>query len=651
MICLNDKWPANSKTIVRQTLACAMILIAGTTGAQSLVAEPVQDLAYGEALFQFYDENYFTAATRILVAQEQGTLPNHSDDASLLLGGLYLSYGQQDEAAEIFSALLDTTRPQVRDRAWLYLAEIAWQRGNPDRAVQALGSIGDGLDDEFLARRELLQARIAIDQQRYDDAVSVLSNWSGGEQLAAYAQFNLGVALIRQGESARGIEYLKAVGGGKFRAPGKSRWRFVDRLKFWSRKKKGDTTIDESTALRDRANLALGYAHLQNDEADLAIGYLQRIRGNGELANKALLGAGWAALEQEQYAKALAFWEPLKKGDRLDPAVQESLLAIPFARHGMGEEQRALNEYQLAIDHFDDEISHLSSFGDKLLEKDFLRTLLLDDDATNMGWFWQLDDIPNSVETRYLYHLIADHEFQEGLKNFRDLSFLQQNLLQWRDNIGAFQGMLEARRARFSQRMVTTPQAAVDDQYESLANRVAQLHQRFEQVSQNKDALALATQLEQENWETLNGIEARLASLPSGKVAQATEKHRLLKGVMQFDLEQSYPVRLWEMRKTSRAVEKELKKSSELSQSLQAAQIFTPERFAGFDLRLAQLEPQIDVLLKRIDVAMGTHERYLAELAEERIEKHKQRLRAYLSEAQFALATTYDRAAKQSEGQ
>ncbi len=86
----------------------------------------VRDLEYGHSLFHFYQEDYFESAARLLAAQEQGRVSHHVDDADLLLGGIYLSYGQQRDANAIFERLLDErVDSTVRDRAWLYAAQLA----------------------------------------------------------------------------------------------------------------------------------------------------------------------------------------------------------------------------------------------------------------------------------------------------------------------------------------------------------------------------------------------------------------------------------------------------------------------------------------------------------------------------------------------
>ena len=58
----------------------------------------VKDPHYGEVLFYFYQEDYFPAIVRLLAAQKQARVEQHVDEAELLRGGLYLSYGNHLEA-------------------------------------------------------------------------------------------------------------------------------------------------------------------------------------------------------------------------------------------------------------------------------------------------------------------------------------------------------------------------------------------------------------------------------------------------------------------------------------------------------------------------------------------------------------------------
>ncbi|MGI9219503.1 MAG: tetratricopeptide repeat protein, partial [Woeseiaceae bacterium] len=266
----------------------------------------VDDPQYGEVLFYFYQEEYFPAIVRLLSAKQQVQLTDHIEQADLLLGGMFLSYGHHLEAASIFERLLeDNTRPEVRDRTWFFLAKIWKQRGYLDKAEMALAQLSGELPDDMLREARMLQAQILIDSGRYGEAVAQLARWRGRSEWSRYAQFNLGVALVRNGdvETASGI--LNELGS-------------------------MNPYNEETAALRDKANLALGYSLLQDGRPAAAKAPLQRVRLEGPFSNKALLGVGWADAELNNYERALVPWMELRGRDLLDPAVQEAMLAIPY---------------------------------------------------------------------------------------------------------------------------------------------------------------------------------------------------------------------------------------------------------------------------------------------------------------------------------
>ena len=102
----------------------ALLFLAGSASAAA--AEPVsgsvvRDLYYGEVLFQFFQDEHFDALTHLLVDRDAGRVANHEAESELLLGGLYLHYGQHIRAEQIFSRLLqDSSEPEVRNRASAY---------------------------------------------------------------------------------------------------------------------------------------------------------------------------------------------------------------------------------------------------------------------------------------------------------------------------------------------------------------------------------------------------------------------------------------------------------------------------------------------------------------------------------------------------
>jgi len=82
-----------------------------------------------------------------------------------------------------------------------------------------------------------------------------------------------------------------------------------------------------------------------------------------------------------------------------------------------------------------------------------LERVLAKDLGARYGWFWQLKSLPDAPESRYLYAVLAGHDFQEGLKNYRDLVYLNGTLERWGDSMGAFQDMIETRERAYAERL------------------------------------------------------------------------------------------------------------------------------------------------------------------------------------------------------
>ena len=117
---------------------------------------------------------------------------------------------------------------------------------------------------------------------RYDDAIRALERWQPvgdrSDAWSSYARFNIGVALVRKERVEDAAKLLDGVG--QIEAP-----------------------TEELAALRDKANLALGYAWLKAGKPDDAKAALQRVRLAGSaiqqgVARRRLGGLGTSSIHQ-----------------------------------------------------------------------------------------------------------------------------------------------------------------------------------------------------------------------------------------------------------------------------------------------------------------------------------------------------------------
>ena len=614
------KRPNPARILLLVLLQCT----APPTWADDEPEKVIRDLHYGEVLFYFYQDDYFSAITRLLAAKKLDRFPHHEDESELLLGGLYLSYGQHVQAEQIFHNLLDgNVSDSVRDRTWFYLAKIWYQRSYLEKAQGALSRIEGPLPRTLEPERRLLHAQVLMAQQRFPEAIEWLQAWDAPDDWRAYAQFNLGVALIRHGDIEGGTRILTKFGA----EPAKS---------------------EERKALRDKANLAIGYAYLQSDQAGLAMAPLQRVRLNGPFSAKALLGVGWADSAAERYENALIPWMELRTRDVLDPAVQESLLAVPYAFSKLDASGQAANHYRTAVEVFQTEMVRLDQSMASIRDGAFVRTLLAKDVNDARGWFWRLKDLPDSPSSRYLIHLLAGHEFQEALKNFRDLVYLRRNVERWESSVQAFYNIVDTANFAYVSRLPFIWEFFDNiDLYGMIADRDV-LSARYQNISSTEHILGLSTGDEQELQYELDVIAGKLSRLPyNPEIDEMRDKHRLLNGVLLWRMDEDYRSRLWRTRRELKYLDTELALAQQRYKRVLKARLRMTEKLAELEHRIQGIEPQLAALSGRVALAAAGQEDLLKNLAIDELEGQKERLATYMVQARFALAAIYDRASVQ----
>jgi len=604
-----------------RSLLALLVLVAPAAYAATAENEPivVKDPQYGEVLFYFYQEDYFPAIVRLLAAQSQQQFVNHAEEAELLLGGLYLSYGHHLEAAAIFEKMLaGNVSTEIRNRTWFFLAKIWYQRGYFDKAQQAFGFVEGELPKNLRREALMLQAQMLIETGEYDRAVALLQNFDDKTEWASYARFNIGVALVRSGR----IEEARAL---------------LDDLGNMN------PFNEELSALRDKANLALGYALLQDGQPGAAKIPLQRVRLEGPFSNKALLGVGWADAEMDNFQRALVPWMELRGRDLLDSAVQESMLAIPYAMAKLDSMGQAADHYLNAIEAFYEETNRLDQTIAHIESGQLFDEFLEADPADSAGWYWQLKQLPEGPEARYLFHILASHKFQEGLKNYRDLNYLHKNLDGWQGSIEVYENMLETRKQAYEERLPRVEEALARADIDGMVGHKLESDSTINNIEESRDWLALSTRSEFEMWGEIAALEnspALRADIP--EAAEVRDKIQLLKGVLQWQLERAFQDRLWRLRRHLTETGEALVNTQRSRRQIDETMRNEPLRFAELSDRVYDLGPRIESIKMKVDDSMADQRAFLKSIAVGELQAQKERLNVYTLQARFALAAIYD---------
>jgi len=607
-----------NRVIRRVASGILMILFSSMLAAGAAEPRVVKDPYYGEVLFYFYQQKYFTALGNLMTSQHFNRMPQHALEAELLRGGILMSYGQHIEAGRIFELLSDDRiAPEIRNRAWFYLAKIRYQRGYLDKAEQALKYISSTLPGDLEDERQVLHALLLMNRQQYQNAAELLSKLHSRSSWVQYGRYNLGVALVKSGEVDKGVLLLEQIA----RAPAKT---------------------EEMLTLRDKANLALGFHQIQGGWPDLATKHLERVRIDGLLSNKALLGMGWAFSARDQQEQALVYWQELQNRNRLDIAVQESLLAVPYALGKLGAFRRSLQQFEAAINVYTREMNRLDDSIAAIRSGKLIELLLREELVEEMGWFWKLDKLPDTPESIYLAQLISSHDFQEALKNYRDLQFALKRLEQWSSNIGIYEDMLAARRDAFTGRLPAVLSSQRTQDFAKLLAARDRYHDQLTRIETESDSTALATSQEQELLTRLERIRQGLIH-QLDKNDETRERYRLVRGLLIWNLDTDFKSRLWQVRTSLNELDRLLEETQARRSALLQAQQDEPRRFEAFNSRIRALSPRIKSLQNRAQELAHAQAVHLGDLAIAELRQQQERLATYLIHARFAVAQMYDK--------
>ena len=610
--------------VKRVVLALAGLLIA-VTGALPAMAQSVRSPHYGEALFHFYQDDLFGALTRLMAADAQSRLAGNTGDAAVLQASLALAYGlRRDALARFSNALGDDIAPDLRHQAWLQLARIALRSDDLSVARAALRALSGPLPPRHDGQRRLLSALVDMRLGRPNQAVDDLTQWRGPEALQPYARVNLGIALLRAGQTERALQVLNSL-------------------------ELPERPADDLLALRDRAALTAGFTLLGTGSPREAMAHLARVRADGPFGGRALLGAGWALAEGGDLHSAVGAWLALEERPVSDPSVQEARLAIPYAYDQLGAAGQAAAAYQAAITDLGDELRRLDAQQALLADG-----LLLEAVSPPPGAAAAADPLLSLADSGRLWlppDLLASHPFQHAARTYRELHGLRRHLQSRRRDLAAFDQMLESRRARYREYLPAAEQRLQSVDLDALQRRRDKLASRLEASADGGDVLALAGAEERAALERLDALGDAVDQLPDAtQRAPLAQRQRVLRGVLHWRLTTDFASRLHRARKSLKALDQALDELRTSRQRLDRARTLARDRLEGFESRIAGLRQRLAGLLPRLDATLEAQGARLTALAEAALAERHTAVRRRLAQARFALARLYDRATSPGAG-
>jgi len=600
------------------SLGITALFIAGTIQVSgSALQHRVEDLAYGQALFHYFQQNELPAIIQLLVAKQGSRTQTQIEESELLLADLYYSYGLYHESGMLFSRLQgEDASIGIKNRVWFNLARLNYDQGHYDTARELLAKIDDVLPVEIESERQYLLTNLYLGNMQYQQAVDASQGIIVGSVWRAYADYNLGVSMVENNQFDQGKELLDRLG----RMP-------IDSI--------------EMAALRDQANLALGFSLLRRSKPEAALTRFSRIRLQGPLSHKALLGAGWAWSRLDNFERALVSWLELTRKNTIDAATQEALLAIPSVFEQSQQKERALQFYELAANQFDSQLVILDQAAGSIRQSELIAALQQNRLVNSPGRFDRAP--PPSVTAPYLYILMASEAFEQEFRRYRELLDIRIMLAHWDGNLPTLDLMLVERRKSFEQKLPLLEQSNDLQTFTDLQRSRENYAIKLDDIEARHEYLSLASADEKQQLQRLDKIALGLNKLSDRKNTDSqADMHRLLSGLLDWQISTDFAPRLWQTRKQLRALDSAMLESERRAQSLGQLTDLSRARFAEFEHRIDGQDAKIKNLYERVGKLINRQETRINQLAINAIQQQQQRITQLRLNARYSLARLYD---------
>ena len=596
-------------------------------------ASPLRDLHFGEALFYAHQEDYFEALERLdaeIVQHHRVDEPtldsmiHHIEEAEFSVGDFELFYRMHHRAGRAIKAVLEANvADEIRNDAAYRLARIHFQKDQPSMALDVLNAMKGQIPEALGADAAYLRASVYLALGRPGDAIETLTPVQDAKSLAGFSNYNLGIAMLRDGKPELAFRQLDRAG----------RVRSTDRA---------------TLAIRDKSNLVLGTLLLEAEEFDRAQTFLDRVRLSGPFSNQALLRAGRADLSAGRFDRALVPWSVLVDRDVTDSAVQEARLALPYAYGKLGVHGRAAVLYGEAVETFQGELQKLDASILNIRSGDFLEALVREEIRHDKEWVVRLRELPDAPETFYLVGLMASHDFQTALQNYLDLDDLRGKLLVWETSLDAFSDVIHLRRGFYEPRLPEIDRAfrRLDAQMRLRLEQREHVRARLEGMLTAPRADYLATAEEQGAMRVLAQLAAQLEDNSSPEGASLRARTVRLEGMLRYRLETDYHERLTETHEHLRALEQDVETLDAQYDAFVRTRQSARHSYVGYSELIKELRSRVQSNLTQIDDVMARQGRVLESVAINELELRRTRLTDFQNQARFAYADSYDRAAK-----
>lgn len=389
----------NTKLRPLLALILATIPFLHNAGAVEISYNTTETIPLGQALYFAAEGDELKAMASLMLDDEKHALGKESDLAYIYLADNFNRQGLTADAGRYYLQVANNSnaKQSLRDTAWLEYAKLKYERGEYDAALKAVRSIQKSLDDKQTSEAAMITARALLAAGKTKEAVDAIpGSIKNSSRWALYQRYNIGSLLLGEYNNKYGAAVLHTISE-------------IDNEKQ-----------PDLAALKDQANLALGYSLLKISKGGKARSYLQQVRLNTLMSNLALLGMGWSYAIEQNYEKALVYWLELHGRPLTSAYSYEAALAIPYAFGQAGAYNQSISYYKAALNRFESDASTMNR-AKLAINSPAFGALVSGASNDEFAWIngWKLDN--EHPENIFISLFMDSPEFQLELKQYRAL--------------------------------------------------------------------------------------------------------------------------------------------------------------------------------------------------------------------------------------
>lgn len=629
---------------------CELLFICSTATGPG--AQPIDDLAYGTVLYEYYQEEYSEALLNVMIAESRGQLGEDAVRFELAKGSFAFAEGMYGYANEVFTGVPDGELTELDQmRLAFHLSREYHRRQDWDALGEELAKID--LGKSWLGKQrvhpevEFMKAEHAVEVQDFATAETAFAAMDPESPLRAYGVYNLGVAYREAG-------------------------RLDDAMRTFRGLSKMPTYTQEALDLSQRARLALALIARDQQNHTRAENVLADLPSEGRYQDVAMAAYGGLAMDTENYELAARIWMTLQEESYWTPSTATARLGFPMSLEKMSLQDRrastdlALQQYKRAEESFSHRHASLTALTNAasdpswvtgLLEV-FARPLQLDEDgkiteaqqfemqALMQNWEKQLG------HTDWLEWLATDSVHQ-ALVQWRDLGEMQTWLGGMQERMNALSEVAVEQQSRSERARGMLVDDGLLEMRTALEAQTVALKERLGELAATEPALTnewmypLANSEERELLSDLARMESLLVHMKPADQAKWSARIDRLKGVVFYEVVAEQKKRERVLNKELKALQAELASIDDKIARVTAAE----EQFvAGVGADFTLFQSRADDLLAQVNLARSSREELLAGEIRSRMQDEMQTIEKYLLVTRIAIARATDQLAMQSDG-